>query len=986
MSAVQALPHDVLLLMLNLSQSQDPERIIQLFLEGINSRELGVSLRWVEVACEPTPNSEEIATQDSHFGHITFEGDLDALPPDVMPVLRNAVRMLALVLENRQQARALAEERRNYQRTVEERNEVMFRTAIDGFWAIDTEGNILEVNDAFCAMTGYRRDELLAMRVRDVEAEETPEEISERILHIREAGGQRFETRHRRKDGVVIDVEASANYLDHSGGRLLAFFRDITERKRAEEELQKLAAAVKHSGELVNLSTLEGRMVFLNEAGGRMLGIDPQDVEHVNIMDVIPEHCVELVESDLLPTLMRGDIWEGDLQYRNLQTGHLTDVHAMTFTVKDPNTNEPQFLANVSMDITERKRVEEAMRRFEHIVSSSTDMLALLDKNYVYLSANEAYLKAFSKKYEEVIGLKVADVFGKEFFEVTIRPRAERCLAGEEVRYQDWFEFPNSGRRYMDIAYFPYVDADGETRGFVVCGRDITEHKRAEEAMRASEEHYKNFFDNALVGLFRTRLSDGMFIDINSRSAEQLGLPIEDIVEKTRITDFYRNRDQRRELISRLKQDGEVHGFEVDLTLRDGRDVIFSVSAKAYPDEDYMEGAVIDITDRKRAEAERERLTAIIEATSDFVSTSTPDNRIIYVNQAGRKMIGWGRDEDPRKRVIADAHPAWAIRIVEGEGIPAAIEHGVWQGETAVLAVDGREIPASQVIMSHKSPTGELEYLSTIIRDISDRKRTEEELKKYRDHLEELVKVRTFELESEKMRAESADRMKSVFLATMSHELRTPLNAVIGFTGIILQRLSGPLTDEQEDQLGMVDSSARHLLTLINDVLDLSKIEAGQLEVSSERYDINEVIMQAVKSVAHLADEKGLTLTSDISVDASVITGDPRRVEQVILNLLYNAIKFTAKGSIVINCRSTGTEIEISIKDTGIGIKPEDINKLFNPFQQIDSSMVRQYAGTGLGLSICKKMVVLMGGKITVLSRWGEGSTFSFTLPLKHRE
>ncbi len=255
------------------------------------------------------------------------------------------------------------------------------------------------------------------------------------------------------------------------------------------------------------------------------------------------------------------------------------------------------------------------------------------------------------------------------------------------------------------------------------------------------------------------------------------------------------------------------------------------------------------------------------------------------------------------------------------------------------------------------------------------------ELKQINQEMEQRIIQRTAELAAAMEAAQAADRIKSAFLATMSHELRTPLNSIIGFTGIMLQGLAGPLNPEQQKQMTMVQNSSRHLLALINDVLDISKIEAGQLDLSLGSFDLGPSIEKTVKLVSPLAEHKGIHLQVNIAPDVGTITTDQRRLEQVLLNLLSNAVKFTEKGHVRIDCRTENDHYLLSFTDTGIGMQPEEIAKIFQPFHQIDTGLARKREGTGLGLSICKKIIEMMGGSISVESRWEQGSTFTVSIP-----
>ena len=301
-------------------------------------------------------------------------------------------------------------------------------------------------------------------------------------------------------------------------------------------------------------------------------------------------------------------------------------------------------------------------------------------------------------------------------------------------------------------------------------------------------------------------------------------------------------------------------------------------------------------------------------------------------------------------------------------------------------------ITARGIIVAEEEEEEEEQQL-VVIEDITERKQAEEELRKHREHLEELVKERTneleektIELEQANIRLQEADRLKSVFLASMSHELRTPLNSIIGFTGIILQGMTGEITEEQRKQLTMVKKSANHLLSLINDLLDISKIEAGKVELSLEEFRLDNMVTEVVETFSPAVSEKGLELLTEVH-EGVMLFSDKRRMKQVLMNLVSNAVKFTDRGSLKIAARVLRDKnLEIRVTDTGIGIKKEDMNKLFEPFQQIDMPLTMKHKGTGLGLYLTKKLAVLLGGDISAKSQYGRGSEFTFTIPLKYEE
>jgi signal transduction histidine kinase len=296
------------------------------------------------------------------------------------------------------------------------------------------------------------------------------------------------------------------------------------------------------------------------------------------------------------------------------------------------------------------------------------------------------------------------------------------------------------------------------------------------------------------------------------------------------------------------------------------------------------------------------------------------------------------------------------------------------------------------------SEHGELVGIVTILHDRTEaleKERLYEQLKRASDELEEKVRQATAELvrQNELLRRqhiqlEQASALKSQFLANMSHEFRTPLNAILGYTSMLLQGIAGELAPQQKRNLARVDSNSKHLLSLINDILDISRIEAGKMPLHASEFPIPELVAEVVAELDPIILRSKLKVSTELDPEATVLQSDRQKVKQIVLNLLSNALKFTPEGAITVTSRRRRTDntVAIAVKDTGIGIAPEDQSTIFEDFRQADSSPTREYGGAGLGLSICRRLASMLGGRITVESKVGSGSTFTLVLPSRAGE
>lgn len=384
----------------------------------------------------------------------------------------------------------------------------------------------------------------------------------------------------------------------------------------------------------------------------------------------------------------------------------------------------------------------------------------------------------------------------------------------------------------------------------------------------------------------------------------------------------------------------------------------------------------------QRVDALRAQLAAIVESSNDAIVGKTPEGIITHWNKSAEKIYGYAADEVIGQSVTMLAPPELHAEI-------HAMLEKIRKGETIVnhesrrIRKDGTMIDVELTLSPIRDDAGNISGVSTIARDITERKQNEEELRRYKDHLEEEVQQRTADLVLARNAAEAANQAKSVFLASMSHELRTPLNAILGFSSIM--RKDSGLREDQRQNLDIINRSGGHLLTLINDVLEMAKIEAGRVQLDEAPFDLGAMVRDVTDMMQIRAQEKSLRLLIDQdSRFPRFIVGDEARLRQILINLVGNAVKFTQQGGVTIRLGTKHNAIShllIEVEDSGAGISPEDQQRVFEPFVQLGAQGDNK--GTGLGLTITRQFVQLMGGTISLQSTPGTGSLFRIELPLR---
>lgn len=387
------------------------------------------------------------------------------------------------------------------------------------------------------------------------------------------------------------------------------------------------------------------------------------------------------------------------------------------------------------------------------------------------------------------------------------------------------------------------------------------------------------------------------------------------------------------------------------------------------------------VEERTQALRESEhRYRTLVENQAAMITSFLPDTTRTFVNRTYAAFWGRSRESLIGERWI-EVFPESKRAAILARLACCTRDQPVAEMEHELQLPDGRLYWLHWRFIASCNPAGETTHYQGIAVNITERKALEQELATHRYHMEALVEERTQELASANVRLQELDQLKSLFIASMSHELRTPLNSIIGFSGILLQGLDGELNTLQADHMGRVQRAARHLLNLITDVIDLSKIEAGQLQAVREEFLLEDVVTEAVDSLQEALASKGLVLKQEIP--PLTLFSDRRRLLQCVLNYLSNAVKFTDAGTISIQAGVQDGSLVLHVKDSGIGIREQDWEKLFTQFTRIDSPQVRSTSGTGLGLYLTKKLVgEVLQGQVSFDSTYGLGSTFTLCVPL----
>ncbi len=502
---------------------------------------------------------------------------------------------------------------------------------------------------------------------------------------------------------------------------------------------------------------------------------------------------------------------------------------------------------------------------------------------------------------------------------------------------------------------------------------ELKERIRIEEELKRSEEKYRSLMDNLPIGVYRNRPGEeGSFIEVNNAILKIFGFQSREEALGIHFSELYQDPLDYLQIDKKISQNGYAKNEVLKMVRRDGERIYCSLTAKAIQDSQgdflYYDGTLQDITERIKSEEEIQKLSYAVEQSPSMIVITDIQGNIEYVNPKFLEVSGYSEEEvlgqNPRLfkggRTLPDIYIQFWETITTG---------GEWRGEFLNKKKNGDEFWVFTSTSSIRDSQGNIQHYIALQEDIT------------------LRKIKEAELQEAKKAAEEANKAKSQFLAKMSHELRTPLNAIIGYSEMLTEEAQDLQQDEFIPDLEKIRSAGKHLLSLINDILDLSKIEAGKMTLYLEKFDIGSMLQDVVSTSKPLLDKNQNQLVEDYTENLGSMFADVTKIRQILFNLLSNASKFTEKGTIHLEVYPEGEAssrmICFKVTDTGIGMSPDQLSHLFGDFVQADTSTTRKYGGTGLGLSISKRFCEMMGGGIFVESGLEKGSVFTAKIPVE---
>src|SRR5882672_908706 len=768
----------------------------------------------------------------------------------------------------------------------------------------------------------------------------------------------------------------------------VALLHELSERKRAQEALARsekwFSTTLASVGDAVIATDMNGSVTFMNSVAESLTGWTRAEAAGKSmdlVFDIVNKETRRPVENPVKKVFRDGKVVGlADHTLLRSKSGKEFDIEDSAAPILT-DTREGFGVVLVFRDITDKKRTEEETKQqkelLQLILASIADGVVVADSNGKFLLFNAAAEQVLGIGATEAAPDHWSDQYGVYLPDTVTQYPADqlplvRAMRGENVDAVELFirnpQLPKG--RLLSINGRPLKRADGALQGGVVVFHDMTERKRVEEALRQSEQRYHLLFDSNPQPVWVYDVKSLAILDVNHSAVRNYGYSREEFLSLT-IKDIRPPEDVPALLESAVKAPPDTEISSVwQHRKKDGTliDVEITSHPLIYGGRDARLVVATDITMRKRAEealqTSEEKFRSVVQTAHDAIVSADSHGNITDFNRGAEAIFGYSAQEVIGKPLIILMPERF--KELHQRGFKRYLETGEAHviGKTVELAAkrkDGTEFPVELSLSSWKARAGL--FFTGVLSDITERKRTEELMLRAK---EEAVR---------------ASKFKDQFLSTMSHELRTPLNAVLGFSDLLADERYGTLNDRQQRYVAHIHTGGKHLLSLISDILDLSKIEAGRMELTREDVTVASAFAEVISGPHPLAEKKSQALLQKVEPNLHVYA-DAMRFKQILMNLVANAIKFTPeRGRIELVARRVQDQARMEVRDDGPGIPPDQQQRIFEAFVRLTQTGSAT-EGTGLGLAITSRLVELHGSKLAIESQPGEGTSFYFSLPL----
>ena len=850
----------------------------------------------------------------------------------------------------------------------------MFYQSTIGAAMVSLDNRFVMVNDALCRITGYSSEELISKTFVDVTH---PDDIRKDLTQIkrlisREIDQYDTEKRYIKSNGSVVWINMNVSLIRDEEGSPLYFLptmQDITIRKQNEEKIKMFTSAIEFAYDAIMITDLDGMINYANESAVEIYGYTLEELMKLNVVSL---NCDPDVEKNIAEELQSVGRWSGETTC--IKKNGETFPGILSLSIAKNEDGIPISMLGASRDITRLKQAEEELKNAH---SELENLHVNLDEAIFSFDIVQNKMINVSRAHDAVFGYPPQAFYDNPnlWYERVIeedKPIIDRgyavLLSGKVLHHEYRMIHPNGELRWIEARIRPQLDKNGNLIRVDGIASNVTERKHAEAELKEKEVQYRNLA-NSGIALIWTSGTDKLCNYFNEPWLKFTGRTLEQEIGNG-WTEGVHPEDFDNCVKTYLTAFDKHEKFDMDYRVRHASGEYRWIRDLGTPNYNsrgefigYI-GHCFDITQHKEAnwalQESEERFRLLFENSMDAVLLTIPDGTILKANAVACRIFGKSEEEikrGGRNGIIDISDPRMEIALKERE------EKGAFTGELRGLRQDGTTFPievSSALFQDSKGITKS----SMIIKDITERKKFEEEI----------IKA--------KLKAEESDRLKSAFLANMSHEIRTPMNGILGFAELLKEpKLTG---EEQQEYISIIQKSGERMLGIINDIISISKVEAGQMQVFISETNVNEILDYIYTFFKPEAEQKGLAFSysNQLTKKEAVIETDKEKVFAVLTNLVKNAFKFTRKGeSVAFGYEVKGDFYEFFVKDTGIGIPKEQIGIIFERFRQVNDSFSRKFEGAGLGLSISKAYVEMLGGKIRVESQYKVGSVFYFTIP-----